>query len=123
MVAFTISAIAISLVYQIYSKGATAAILGKNYAEALIIAESQMALMELENGLADSSLSGVIEEKYEWQMLIRDYDPLPGEADIPVTPSLNLKEIQFDISWRSLGNRRSISLYSLRPEYRPGNND
>ena len=114
LVAFSIMAMASGVIYQIYAKGTAAAILGKEYTEAVIIAESQMASLEIETGLADRTVSGISEGKYAWRMTIRDQGKHANDPPA-ATPPLALKEIEFEVAWESLGRQRSFNIYTLRP--------
>ena len=115
LVAFAIAALALGVMYRIYSKGTTSAILGKEYAAAVAIAESKLADIGVDVPLDTNDTSGTVNGKYEWQMTISDYKP-DNEKDSGFEPPLRLKQIELIISWRSLGKQRSFTLHTIRPE-------
>lgn len=114
LVAFSIAALALGVMYQIYVKGAISALLGKEYAEAIIIAESRLALIGVEEDYNNNYLSGTENDKYEWRITIQDYE-YPEEESFEFVPPLLLKEIELEVSWDSMGKQRSFRLHTLRP--------
>jgi len=114
LVAFSITALALGVMYRIYAKGTTAAILGKEYAIAVAIAESKLADVGADESLGNDYSSGTENKKYQWQIIIRDHQA-SDEEDAGLEPTLRMKEIELVISWNSLGKQRSIDLQTLRP--------
>ena len=118
LVAFAITALALGVLYQIYVKGTMAAVLGKEYAEAVTIAESRLALLGAEEPLDNKTISGNEHDKYDWRITIQDYVPA-AIAESDLQPPLALKTIELVISWDSLGKPRSFLLHTLRPALPP----
>lgn len=114
LVAFSIAALALGVMYRIYAKGTTSAILGKEYAQAVSIADSKLAAVGVDESLNTDQASGTENDKYEWQMSINDYVPNEDQNSGLEQP-LQLKEIQLVVSWNSMGKRHSFKLDSLRP--------
>lgn len=114
LVAFSITALALGVMYRIYAKGTTSAILGKEYAEAVNIAESKLAAAGVEESLDNGVSSGTENNKYEWQISVDDYE-YNDDGDNGFEQPLQLKEIELLVSWDSLGKHRSINLHTLRP--------
>ena len=114
LVAFSITALALGVMYRIYAKGTTSAILGKEYAQAVAIAESKLAAVGVDESLDNDTFSGTEDDKYQWQITISDYDPA-DEQDPGFDPPLKLKEIDLVISWDSMGKHRTVNLQTLRP--------
>lgn len=114
LVAFSIAALALGVMYQIYAKGTTSVLLGKEYAEAIAIAESRLALIGIEENYDNNYLSGTENDKYEWQITIQDYE-FTDEESFEFEPPLLLKEIELQVSWDSMGKHRSFRLHTLRP--------
>ncbi len=109
--AFSITALALGIIFQIYARGATAAILGQEYAQAVTIAESKLAALGVSEDLETYEQSGTEDDKYHWQIDVRDY-----EADDPAfTPPVSLKQVSVEVYWDSKGRRRSIRLNTLKP--------
>lgn len=114
LVAFSIAALALGVMYRIYAKGAASAILGKEYAQAVAIADSKLAVAGVDESLNIDNTSGTENDKYEWQMSISDYEP-GAEQDQGFEQPLQLKEIELVITWNSLGRRHSFKIHTLRP--------
>lgn len=114
LVAFSITALALGVMYRIYAKGTTTAILGREYAQAVAIADSKLAAVGVDESLDNDSSSGTENDKYEWQMSINDYES-SAERDSGLEQPLQLKQIDLVISWNSLGRQHSFKLQTLRP--------
>lgn len=113
LVAFSIAALALGVMYRIYANGTTSAILGKEYAAAIAIAESKLAAVGAVKSLENNS-SGIEDAKYQWRITIRDYKSGGKQAPGFGQP-LRLKKIDVKVSWTSLGRQRSLELHTLRP--------
>ena len=113
LVAFSITAVTVGILFQIYTKGSTASLLADNYTEALTIAESKLAgasVMQAEGGL---ELSGRDLEKYDWAIRIQDY--MVDTRDEGLSASVALVSIEVNVGWRSQGKLRRVTLQTLKP--------
>jgi general secretion pathway protein I len=111
LVAFSITAMAVTVIMQIYAKGTTSAILGEDYAQASLIAESKLTSLQLEEDLDDAVLSGVELDKYNWEIVLEDFiDENPAES-----PLIAIKEVTLTVKWESRGQERRLHLQTLRP--------
>jgi len=112
LVAFTITALALGVLFQIYAKGTLSAILGEEYAQAIAIAESKLAETGISESLDISERSGMENDKYNWTITIQDYvEETPSEF----VSKFALKDVTVEVYWKSLRNQRSITLHSLKP--------
>jgi general secretion pathway protein I len=112
LIAFVIVSMSMGVLYQIYARGTTSAILGKEYATAIAIAESRLAELRISKALDHTALSGIENNKYQWEITITDYtDDTAQGFETP----LQLKEVEFKVYWDSRGKQRLVSLHSLRP--------
>ena len=109
LVAFSIAAVALAIMFQIYSRGTRAAILGQEYTEAIAIAESRLDESGTLLSLNQPEYEGTELNKYTWKVRIDDYD-----ADNSID-SISLKTIQVAVYWKSAGGNHQISLQSLKP--------
>lgn len=114
LVAFSIAAVAMSIIFQIYVKGTTAAILGKEYARAVAVAESRLAELGVSRDMNTGELSGGENEKYHWTIHIDDYEEKEPSS---FEPKLILKRITIDVSWETKGKSRTVTLKTLRPVF------
>ncbi len=113
LVAFTIAAVSLGILFQIYAKGTTSAIVGKEYAQAIVIAESKLAETGLSEGFDTGDRDGLENDKYHWLISIQNYEEeQPTDFVIPLT----LKEVSVTVSWQSRGKQRSITLNTLKPQ-------
>lgn len=112
LVAFTIAAMSLGVLFQIYAKGTTSAILGEEYAQAIVIAESKLAEVGISENLEISERTGLEYNKYNWHIIARDYiEDTPSDF----TSNLSLKEVTVEVYWNSQRNQRSIKLHTLKP--------
>ena len=112
LVAFTITALVLGMVYQIFARGAGALVIGAEYAGAVILAESRLAVAaaDIERGLAPQP-SG-LEQAMQWQLTVTPFTT----ADDTGTPDpLPLVRVDVRVDWQGMGGRRSFSLATLRP--------
>ncbi len=81
LVAFTLFAVAMGVLMQIFSRGVNGASLADHYAKATMYAESKVAAVGLEEAIKEGTTSGKFEnETYAWQVTIKPYiDPAPRE--------------------------------------------
>ena len=110
LVAFSITAMALGVVFQIFGKGSTALVLGDEYAEAVAIAESRLAEWSVgpEGQVARSGSDG----RYGWQVDVSDYgDAGAAGAKTP----LELKQLAVEVRWESRGQTRVVKLQTLKP--------
>jgi general secretion pathway protein I len=114
LAAFSLAAVSIAIIFQIYASGTTAGILGDEYARALSVAESRLELIGTDDDLNTLITRGVENEKYHWELALDKYI-----ADGPVSdqPGMELNSVTVTVSWISRGQDRSISLQTLKPYY------
>ncbi len=112
LVAFTITALALGVLFQIYAKGTISAILGEEYAQAIAIAESKLAETGISENSDASERSGLENDKYNWSITIQDYiEETPSEF----VSKFALKDVTVKVYWKSIRNQRSITLHTLKP--------
>ena len=112
LVAFSIAAVTLAILFQIYAKGTRTAILGEEYAHAIIIAESRLATLSALENLNKTEDSGRENDKYDWKVTTEDYI-VNTVSD--TTPALLLKHVKVIVTWNSTGKTRSVNLNSLKP--------
>lgn len=108
LVAFSIAAMALGVVFQIFGKGATALGLGREVAQAIALAESQLAAASVDGVASDSA--GRFADQFDWMTHTSAYS---GPAAAPST--LMLREVAVDVSWESRGSTRTVQLVTLQP--------
>ena len=113
MVAFSITAVALGILFQIYAKGTTALILAENYTEALVIAESKLAGVSVFQAIDGLEMQGRELEKYDWEIRVQDY--MNDAQDEGLSPLYALVSVEVDVSWHSRGKLRRVELRTLKP--------
>lgn len=83
LVAFTLLALAMGIIMQIFSRGVNGADLADRYAKAAMLAESRLASIGVEEVLSEGDSSGQFNEDFGWTMSVRAY----VSANEPATPS------------------------------------
>lgn len=76
LVAFTLLAIAMAVLMQIFSRGVNGADIADRYAKAAMMAESKLATVGLEEVLAEGDTSGQFDEDYQWALSVRLYSTM-----------------------------------------------
>jgi general secretion pathway protein I len=109
LVAFTILAMALGVLYQIFSQGTRSAMLTEEYTQAMIVAESRLA------GVNANMLPGVDRgtetNKYQW---ITSIQPHTGTEPSDVQTGARLYEVHVSVIWESFGKSHTVDLHSLR---------
>lgn len=92
LVAFTLLAIAMAVLMQIFSRGVNGADIADRYAKAAMMAESKLATVGLAEVLAEGETSGQFDEDYQWQLSVRLYSTMtepPSPSTIEVAAIAN----------------------------------
>jgi len=108
LVAFTIMALALGVVFQIFGRGAAAMTLGEEYAQAVAIAESRLTAAALPQSSVERS--GTEPDRYDWALRSE-----PVTADTVSETGLALNRIDVEVHWRSRGREHQIGLTTLKP--------
>ena len=119
LVAFTLLALAMGVLMQIFSRGVNGATLADRYAKATMYAESKLASVGIEESLKESSASGKFDDDFSWALSVRPYrDPFPKEqsvADFEKLMPTQLYEIDLKVSFTPDDRReRVFNLSTLR---------
>ena len=119
LVAFTLLAVAMGVLMQIFSRGVNGATLADRYAKATMYAESKLASVGIEESLKESSASGKFDDDFSWALSVRPYqDPFPKEpsvADFEKLMPTQLYEVDLKVSFTPDDRReRVFNLSTLR---------
>ena len=121
LVAFTVTAITLGIIYQVYAKGSTAAILAGEYAEALSLAESKLVAVSAAAATSGSNVQGTSMDKYDWEVRVVDYGHDGRDTDSP--PRFSLVQVDVTVGWRARGRLRQVGLQTLKPVVRLSGSD
>lgn len=110
LVAFSILAVSLGILFQIYNKGAYSARLADDYANAVTIAQSRLSNIGIES-LPDVGIYEDSNEKFRWVTRIKPVDDVNEWLQ---RLKLIKREIEVEVSWQSRGGIRSVKLNTLK---------
>lgn len=116
LVAFSILAIALGVLLNIFSGGLRSAIVSEEYQQALAIAESQLARVGVDIILEDGVLQGVEQDKFNWSIQAGPFE-LPkaeGATDQQGTQQMRAYKVQVKVEWEEGQDNRSVVLNTVR---------
>lgn len=113
LVAFSIFAMSLGVIFQIYSTGSRSMILSDEYARAVIIAQSKLASIGIEETQTFSESSGIEDKKFLW---ITRISPLEENDYSDLENSFNLiqRHVEVEINWDSLNKSRTLKLNTIK---------
>jgi general secretion pathway protein I len=119
LVAFTLFAMAMGVLMQIFSRGVNGASVADHYARATMYAESRQANVGVEMPLKEGVTSGRFEDGFAWEVMIRPYlDPTPRDPqslDFEKQYFAQLYEIETTVTFATDDNQpRNVKLVTLQ---------
>jgi len=117
LVAFMILTLSLSVLFRIFSSGLTNVAVAGDYAQAVLVAESQLALVGRSEPLLVGQTSGESGEQFRWRRTVESY--IPWEDDTALTVPVSGYHISVEVSWTHNGRDQQIILNSLRVQKRP----
>ncbi len=124
LVAFTVLAISLGVLFEIFSTGMRASRSAEQYTRATLLAESKLAAIGIEVALEEGETTGEYGDGYDWRVTVRPYGVDGPEAE-GVAPPIEAYEVVVTVAWGQGSRERSVSLTTLRlksaagPEARP----
>lgn len=118
LVAFSILAIALGILLNIFSSGVRTAAVAEEYTSAVQIAESLMAGAGVESPLQPGQAAGIENDKYRWQVTISPFELSIDNLDTSPIPA-TLFMVTVNVSWgddsaRAGVDDREIELATLK---------
>jgi len=110
LVAFSILAIALGVLLQIFATALRSSKLGADYTEAVLWAESLLASVDVDTAPPGEE-SGETGGRYQWTRRIEPY--FPAHLDPEKLP-LEAYRVTVSVLWQEAAKRRAVSLISLR---------
>jgi general secretion pathway protein I len=119
LVAFTLLALAMGVVMQIFSRGVNGATLADHYAKATMYAESKLSSVGADTELKEGASGGKFDDDFSWSMAVRPYqDPYPKDqavVDYEKLMPTQLYEVELKVSFMAEDQReRVLNLSTLR---------
>lgn len=110
LVAFTILAMLLGALFQVFSVGLHAARNGDRYTRAAVIAQSQLAALGIEDELQAGITRGTIDDEFHWRVTVRAYgDDQLLETGLALTP----RAVDVEVFWEDGGAPRTLTLASI----------
>ena len=117
LVAFMILTLSLSVLFRIFSSGLTNVAVAGDYAQAVLVAESQLALVGRSEPLLVGQTRGESGEQFRWRRTVESY--IPWEDDTALTVPVSGYHVSVEVSWTHNGRDQQIILNSLRVQKRP----
>ncbi len=110
LVAFTILAMLLGALFQVFSGGLRAARSGDQYTRATVIAQSRLASLGVEQPLREGVSSGTDDDPYHWRVTV---SPYLDDQILVVDHVLQPLTVHVEVFWEEGGSARSVSLMSI----------
>ena len=110
LVAVSVLAISLVVIFQLFSGGLKARKLSEQYARGVFHAREKMAEILLAPNLSEGETQGEFEDAYEWQAVITRAVSGDDEEKLPV----NLLNIKIRINWREGEKEKSFVIDTLK---------
>ena len=117
LVAFMILTLSLSVLLRIFSGGLNNVSVAGDYAQAVLLAESQLAVVGRSEPLRVGQSYGESGEQFRWRRTVESY--LPWEDDTALTMPVSGYHVSVEVSWTHNGRDQQITLNSLRVQQRP----
>jgi general secretion pathway protein I len=112
VVAFMLLSVVLVTVFEIFSRGLARAGELDDYAQALVIAQAQLALVGVEAPIAEGATAGDEEGRYRWSVSIARSAEGPEK---PTQGGYQLYQVESRVTWQTAsGVERAISLATLQ---------
>lgn len=110
LVAFTILAMLLGALFQVFSTALHAARSGDGYTRATVIAQSRLAEIGVEHPPGEGVTSGITGDDYHWRIIIGAY----VDDQLPVTDGgLRPLSVNVEVYWEEGGSTRTVTLSSM----------
>lgn len=109
LVAFTILALMMGVLLQVFSGGLRTAEVARNHAVGALLAQSKLAAIGIEEPLVEGERTGAFDNGYRWRYSIDRYQDDDGEEEEIVPYRLTLT-----VEWGPAGSGGSVTLTTLR---------
>jgi len=123
LVAFTLLALAMGVLMQLFSRGVNGASLADRYARATMMAESKLATIGVEEEPREGDSRGIFDDDYRWQLSVKPYvdaglkdaaASLPSPLDPDAQMRVRLYDLALTVSFTGDDRReRSVTLKTL----------
>lgn len=118
LVAFSILAVSLGILNNIFSTGMRTAVVAEEYTSAVQIANSLMAKTGVETLLQSQQTTGIENDKYRWQVLVSPFKLTMDAIDTSIIPA-ELYMVTVKVSWggdnlKAGDNERLVELSAIK---------
>jgi general secretion pathway protein I len=113
LVAFSILAISLTVILQVFGKNNRIAFFAQDYTQALTLAESLLDAIGREEKLEAGGNSGIHGKKYHWTTTITEHTPVEEDIEFDRI-AYQLFQVSVKVEWGVDEHSRSVDLNSLR---------
>jgi general secretion pathway protein I len=110
LVAFTVLALSLGAIFPLFASVSNSARVSESYGQALMIAESRMAVLSAETPLEYLDQLGQ-DGRFIWHEKVSDYDT--GELS-PAVAYMLPRQLDVHVSWVDGSHERAVTLSSVR---------
>lgn len=111
LVAFMILAMSLTVLLRIFSGGLRNVSVASDYTQAVLIAETQLALSAIDDSLGPGTVSGEAEGKFRWTRTTRRYAPFAGSLRPPSVPAYH---VDVSVEWPEGERTRTVQLATVQ---------
>jgi len=112
IVAFAILSVSLAVLYRVFSASTQQAMLGRDYSNAVMLAESRLAELAARRPIVVGEETGAFNDRYRWKSTVHRYrvpDTALGSR-FPVPPY----EIAVEVSWGEADRPHRVRLDTIR---------
>jgi len=109
LVAMTILAMSLTVLYRIFATGLMNVDLSSDYARAVLVAESLLAATGRDEVLRPGDTEGISSDRFHWSRTVEDY-ATTDQSELPV----DAYRVTVSVEWQNRGRARRISIASIR---------
>ncbi len=114
VVAFAVLALALGVLYQIFSSAARQALVVQHYSRALAVADAKLTETGINEALAGGAQGGETDDGFRWQRSVEAY--APGDELAAPLAGLRAYRITVEVRWSHDGGERTVALGTVRLE-------
>ncbi len=112
LVALAVLALALGVLFQIFSTGLNNSRVAEAYAKATLLAQSKLASLGIEESLGEGENTGRFDEQFGWRVDVHGHER--EERPVGQVAPLKPYEVVVTVYWGETDEERSVSLTTLR---------
>ena len=112
LVALAVLALALGVLFQIFSTGLNNSRVAEAYAKATLLAQSKLASLGIEESLGEGENTGRFDGQFGWRVDVHSHER--EERPVGQVTPLEPYEVVVTVYWGETDEERSVSLTTLR---------